>query len=227
MKNIDFFLNDFAPITTSMAFFEVDAKSFSENVFRRLRKINDDWNFPWEVEVNRVNGDFECKLQALLPLSNQYNNFLITSTKSGWVLYLSNNFINGTDVHSQPSYFSREWRIRNLSLVMVEDVPSKKPGSFQFVLRDGTSGSLKTRSVVAHKESRWEFEEYGDPLPFELLDKYKSRKIKDRLDSEMMEFYCKHFGISLFDTDFYAGEAWLIKTYPLPQAKYMNNFPNR
>ena len=53
--------------------------------------------------------------------------------------------------------------------------------------------------------------EYGTPLPFEQTEKYTERLKKNRLTVEMIEEYCKHLGISLFDLDFYQSKAALIE----------------
>lgn len=68
----------------------------------------------------------------------------------------------------------------------------------------------KVRYVYALRESRWEFREYGERLPFEEVENYTARKIRDRLTLPMLERYCHHFGIRLLDPDFYSGDGYII-----------------
>jgi hypothetical protein len=128
-------------------------------------------------------------------------------------------------------------RVRTLTVVLVADVPNGQPGSVQFELRDGRNASERVtrhgvmyecpaRSVAAHKESRWEFSEHGDRLPFEEVDKYQAKKIKDRLTIEMVERYCSRLGIELFDPDFYVGDGYVIHSYPRPNAIFYPEYPN-
>ena len=57
-------------------------------------------------------------------------------------------------------------------------------------------GGKKRRAVMTHKESRWGFSEFGEPFPFEQVEKYTERRIKDRLTFEMVEDYSHEDGRS-------------------------------
>ena len=115
----------------------------------------------------------------------------------------SNDFRN-----SDPRYLCKTLGIREVSVVMVKDIPNAQPGSTQFVYMDGTRAEkigtptdyyykIPGRYVLAHRESRWEFVEQGEPFPFEEVEQYQARRIKDRLTPEMVERYCSHLGIDL------------------------------
>ena len=121
---------------------------------------------------------------------------------------------------------------------MVRDIPKIKPGSTQFNYYDGTRAEkvvsatgwhykVPGRSVLAHRESRWEFEEWGEPFPFEELEQYQARRIKDRLTPEMVERYCSHFGIDLFNPDFYSGRACIFERQVHPDSPKLPHFPNQ
>lgn len=68
---------------------------------------------------------------------------------------------------------------------------------FEFI-----SQMRERRIIYAIKEERWVFYEEGDVLQFENPDYYKRRKIKDRLNSEIIIEYLSKCGINLFDIDF-------------------------
>lgn len=230
MRDPELFLFKYAPITTHLVFIEMDAQELTEKLRKRNQEICQMWEFPWTVGVDKVQGtSLEDKLKALLPLSSGYRDFLISQTKSGWSTYISNNFERGTDVHSQPGYYARTWKVKVLSLIMTQDIRGGQPGSTQFVLRDENNvcEEQRIRYVLAHKESRWEFEEYGQRLPFEDVEQYSAKRIKDRLTPAMLERYCAHLGIDLFNPDFYEGDAWVVKGYPLPQWVTMDHYPNQ
>ena len=89
-------------------------------------------------------------------------------------------------------------------------------GIVSFCLYDGSKPisrhECEARIIQLYKEtSRIEFSEYGTPLPFEQTEKYNERLKKNRLTVEMVEEYCKHLGIALFDLDFYQSKAALIE----------------
>ena len=85
---------------------------------------------------------------------------------------------------------------------------------------------IPTRAIAAHKESRWEFSANGEPLPFEETEQYQAKRIKDRLTFEMVERYCRHLGIELFDPEFYAGDAYIIHSYSPPSTVFTPEYPN-
>ena len=67
---------------------------------------------------------------------------------------------------------------------------------FQYIYPDG-----KERIIYALKEDRWVFYEEGELLPFENPDYYKRRKIKDRINNDIIIEYLSKCGIDLFDID--------------------------
>ena len=102
------------------------------------------------------------------------------------------------------------------------------PYPYPTIVRDGPQ---VRRAVVAHRESRWEFHESGEPFPFEQVGKYTERRIKDRLSFEMVGDYCQHLGIRLYDPDAY--EAGCIVEWeplrgpePFRWTKFQHEYPN-
>ena len=67
---------------------------------------------------------------------------------------------------------------------------------FQYIYPDG-----KERVIYALKEDRWVFYEEGDILPFENPDYYKRRRIRDRINNEIIIEYLAKCGINFYDID--------------------------
>jgi hypothetical protein len=58
----------------------------------------------------------------------------------------------------------------------------------------------------------------GEPFPFEQVERYQERRVRDRFTFEMLKDYLRHLGLSPFEEDFYlpqGSSAWLVqKTGP-------------
>ena len=67
---------------------------------------------------------------------------------------------------------------------------------FQYICPDG-----KERVIYALKEDRWVFYEEGDILPFENPEYYKRRRIRDRINNEIIIEYLAKCGINFYDID--------------------------
>jgi hypothetical protein len=174
----------------------------------------------FKILIQRFDGQLGEKLDALLPLDGMSH--LMTETRGGRIAIFSNHF-KGGDGSSDANYLARHFERQRVRVVMVKDniKGAGTTGSTQFDWKDyGTTTDHwvghKFRGVAAHKESRWEWDEGGDPFPWEETETYKEKRIKDRLTPDMVERYCKHLGIDLFDPDYYSGRAIIVRLKPLP-----------
>ena len=57
----------------------------------------------------------------------------------------------------------------------------------------------KERIVMALKEDKWTFFQMGTPLPFENLSLYENKRIKDRINFDVIKQYLLKLGID-FET---------------------------
>lgn len=229
MRDPEFFMHRYAPSTAQMAFFKLPVEEFADRLLERERWVTQNAELPWTVTREEVNGALEDKLPSLLPLTSVWpTKKMVTQTNSCWTALIANQWTGG-DVQSPSSYLSKAWNVEVITIILVRDVPRGQPGSMQFIWYglSENSSQPRYRSVAAHKESRWEFHEYGDRLPFEDVARYGATRIKDRLTPEMIENYCAHFGLSIFDPDFYAGKGYVINAYPPPNEKFHPRFPNQ
>ena len=65
---------------------------------------------------------------------------------------------------------------------------------------------------LSYDGTRWSFDVSGTPQDFEDLEAYRSRRIRDRFTSEMLERYCKALGIEVFDPEFYGPESMFFES---------------
>lgn len=64
-----------------------------------------------------------------------------------------------------------------------------------------TEGGKERRFVRAFRDdTRWDFYEKGEPLPFENISNYKKRRIRDRFTPEMVFEYCLALGWNIEPT---------------------------
>ena len=151
MRDPDFFLRRYAPTTNLMAFLEVPYDKLVDGLAQWERKRD--------------------KYREVLPLTLHSPKAMISETQSPWCVYVDNG-MQGTDLNSDPYFLCQELGIREISVVMVRDIPKIEPGSTQFNYYDGTRAEkvvsatgwhykVPGRSVLAHRESRWEFEEWA------------------------------------------------------------------
>ena len=66
---------------------------------------------------------------------------------------------------------------------------------------DYTNADGEERVVMALKEDRWTFFQRGEPLPFENLDYYNNRRIKDKINFEIIKEYLLKLGIDFYKMD--------------------------
>lgn len=221
MRDLDFFQRRFAPVSIAMSFVNGnydDIMNFSRNHYDKIFTDRE-----YRVKFEIVDGSLEKKLRALRPLNARKN--LVTQTKDGGIAYFSNNPVTPT-VDSEPNLWSEKFNLRQI-WIMIDDVQtSDHVGSVQFNYRDYSITPNRKRSVYAYKDGRWSFDQHWEPFPFEDLEAYKARRIKDRLTPDMVERYCQEFGIEPFDPDFYEGKGFVMSMRPYPNFPELSEYPN-
>lgn len=92
-------------------------------------------------------------------------------------------------------------------------------GSAQFghVRYVGGEFSAETRQVMVTHDGGWQFDEYGDALPFEQLDRYKLRRKADRLNVEVLRDYGAALGIPFWDEIAYGDQVVQIEQAKSPE----------
>jgi hypothetical protein len=213
MRDPDFFLSRYAPVTTEFSVISTALDAVLDHWIGWHRGIWEQYN--WKVPLVPVQGSLANKLDALLPLDSQAR--LLTETADGQLAVFCN--FSQTNGSSDAKYLARQFKLTETRVVLADGKRNgniESTDSVQFDITDYAAPVVDGwrpagRSVAAHKESRWEWHEHGPPYPFEDLEAYKAKRIKDRLTPEMVEAYCNHLGIALFDPDYYCGKAVITR----------------
>ena len=190
------------------------------------------------VEVHPVTGSLEHVLSSLLPLTDsEVQRHLFIPTRSTWTAYVENGH-RGTDAMSTMGHMAQELGCRGLRVVAVPNTYRKGQGRYGAVMLSvygphQTDWLNYVRVVSASNDGgRWVFEQFGEPFPFEKVEQYQVRRVRDRFTFEMLKEYLRHLGLYSFEEDFYLPEgapAWLVgktgslvharKEYSLAQAR--------
>ncbi|HLM44595.1 MAG TPA: hypothetical protein VK458_12045, partial [Myxococcaceae bacterium] len=172
------------------------------------------------VGVQPVSGPLEQALSALLPLTSpEALRQLFIPTRSPWTGYVE-NARGGTDAASAMSYMARTLGCRGMRVVAVPHTLRKDRGRYGAVMWE-VYGPRETdwlnylRTLYAANDGgRWVFGQSGEPFPFEKLERYQARKVRDRFTFDMLKEYLHHLGLSPFQEDFYlprGAPAWLVE----------------
>lgn len=212
-----------APVTSTMGFIELGA----EQAARAFATWQSGLMTPRgiTVEVLPVSGTLEQVLSSLLPLtSGETQRHLFIPTRSAWTAYVENGW-TGTDAASPMRSMARRLSIRCLRVVAVPHTLRGNQGRYGAVMLDvfGPEQPGKIHNYVralgaSNDGGRWVFDEEGEPFPFEQVEQYQARRVRDRFTFDMLRDYLRHLGLAPFEEDFYLPPgtcAWLIqKTGP-------------
>jgi hypothetical protein len=212
-----------APVTSTMGFLELEAEQAAQAFATWQRGLMTPRGI--SVEVLPVSGTLEQVLSRLLPLtSGETQRHLFIPTRSAWTAYVTHVW-TGTDAASPMASMARRLSIRCLRVVAVPHTLRGNQGRYGAVMLDvfgpEQPGEILNyvRSIYAANDGgRWVFGHSGEPFPFEKLEQYQARRVRDRFTFEMLKDYLRHLGLAPFEEDFYMPpgyRAWLIqKTGP-------------
>ena len=212
-----------APVTSTMGFLELGVEQAAQAFATWHRELMTPRGI--SVEVLPVTGTLEQVLSRLLPLtSGERRRHLFIPTRSAWTAYVADQW-TGTDAASPMSTMARRLGIRCLRVVAVPHTLRGDRGRYGAVMLDvyGPKQPGKLHNYVralgaSNDGGRWVFDQEGEPFPFEQVEKYQERRVRDRFTFEMLKDYLRHLGLAPFEEDFYVPPstcAWLIqKTGP-------------
>jgi hypothetical protein len=212
-----------APVTSDMGFLEMEA----ERAARAFASWQGRLAAPRGIAVGvyPLSGPLEQVLSALLPLSGgEKQRHLFIPTRSVWTAYVDNGY-RGTDAMSAMSYMAQTLGCRGMRVGAVPHTLREDKGRYGIVALE-VYGPRQTdwlnylRTVYAMNDGgRWDFGQFGEPFPFEKLEQYQARKVRDRFTFDMLKEYLLHLGLSPFQEDFYlppGSSAWIVeKTGPI------------
>lgn len=216
----------FAPITSSIGFLRLDLDAAAEALTQWRRDV-----VPGGAECERLREGFPACLHALEPLTGGARpREVLVEASNGWTAYFDCS-LRGTDAVSTIGHLSRTLICQGLAITTVPHtiglpgVKHGQMGSVQFEM----FGPLPTnflnyvRTIAASYDgSRWVFEANGTEQWFEEVDAYKTRKVRDRFTTDMLERYCKALDLDVFDATAYGPRAILVHSLcELPQDGYV------
>ena len=167
-------------------------------------------------------------LQHLLPFEAPYTRRLLVETRSGWTAIFDNSR-GGGDPTPPTSYLAAG----DVQGVIATHIPREQYSlpSTQFHLL-GPNGEpplfyVRTVDAGVYDSGRWEFETWGQPLPFEETHAYGERRVCDRLNRDLLLRYLAALEIDADDPHFYGEgvlvqQRWLLRRpwrAPLDQAR--------
>lgn len=110
------------------------------------------------------------------------------------VVFLSSNKTDG--LFSGCCSFQEAIKCDCIMCTMSTSRCSYPKNSFEYIHSNGD-----IRIIMALKEDRWTFFQQGEPLPFENLEYYNSKRIKDRINFDIIKEYLLKLGIDFYKID--------------------------
>ncbi len=204
------FNSKYAPLTNRIAFLHApigDVLKAHENWAKNLVEP-----IPYKIMIHK--GSFESLLESSLSFKYPCRD-IILQTSTHWTAYYHNQLTI--------TYFAeRISRILSIETIIAEALPSY----FGKVINGWGGGMFSyfnkgelVRNLMLSDQDRWEFDIYGTPFPFEDVEKYKERYVRNRFTIEMLNNYLQEFGIDFFNENFYmpeGGQAYIIEQVRQP-----------
>lgn len=110
------------------------------------------------------------------------------------LVFLSSNRADGLQTGCYS--FQKELKCPCINFSVSTDDCLYPKNHFEYISSDG-----KERVVIALKENQWTFYQDGEPLPFENLELYNNKRIKDRINFDIIKEYLSKIGIDFYKMD--------------------------
>ncbi|MGO8883144.1 MAG: hypothetical protein ACLPUO_00700 [Streptosporangiaceae bacterium] len=210
-----------SPIGWSVGWIEVPLPEVLSALVRWRRELGAD------LDVQDLGQCWPECLDRLDPLEAPWTTELLVSHAGTWTCYL-NNDLNGRDPFPATGHLARLLQVRAVICTHQPMTPAGHASTqFQLLGPDGEPPLTYRRTIAAHaQDGRWSWDECGQRLAFEQPHRYSARRIRERLDREMLAAYLTAMGIAVDDDAAYAGAAlvrqhvtWATRSQTLAQAK--------
>lgn len=110
------------------------------------------------------------------------------------MVFLSSNLCDGLQTGCH--YLQKELNCECINFSVSSSKGLYQKNHFGYISADG-----KERIVMAIKEEKWTFFQDGEPLPFENIELYKNKRIKDRINFAVINEYLMKLGIEFCQID--------------------------
>ena len=194
-NSIKFLFNaQYAPLTDTMSFIKTpidDAiKAYEQWTANQVKPIT--------KRKTEFSGNFEQLLLKSLPFTYPWRDVFFEA-KNGWTGHYTN-------LNTITYAANNVARLLNVTMIYIAAWASKYKrivngwggGVFSFY-----NGENLIRHMMLSDQDGWDFDNYGEPFPFEDVEKYKEKFARNRFTPEMLDKYLKEFGIDFFNEDFY------------------------
>jgi hypothetical protein len=160
--------------------------------------------------VDLALGIFDA-LARLDPLQTPPQRELIAGSDGEWTAHFANSHLGGDSV----SWVGHLSRVLECDGVLASHIPV---GEYQYpstqLTLEGPSRTSRTLAAGKYDSGRWEFLQAGAPLSFEQVERYSSKRIRDRFSREMLLAYLSALGIEPDRESFYRSMT-LVQREPL------------
>jgi hypothetical protein len=152
-------------------------------------------------------------LERLEPLEAPWTTELLVGHGSRWACYL-NNDLNGGDPVPATGHLARLLGVRAVISTHQPMTPAGHASTqFELLGPDGEPPLMYRRTIAAHAEDgRWSWYESGQPMAFEQPQRYSARRIRERLDRELLAAYLNAIGIAV-DVDAAYADATVVRQH--------------
>lgn len=161
-----------------------------------------------DIRGRRLDQPFAEVLQHLEPRFFNPDRAILVELTNGWTAFFDNH-----SRHFAPAaeLFILCQRLKTQTCHFFHETEGTQDGSSVFAHNSfAPPSTVKERTVWLGKESRWEFRATGEPLPFENLEAYQSRRLRDRLPPALLLNYGKALGIPFWDLSTYTSTTVLL-----------------
>lgn len=213
------FENKYAPFTDACGFIECNIElaleKYLEWIIPQINSIKQSGQNELnqqEPVIKKFNGTFIELINEAEPFYYPEKTILFEA-KNNWIGYFEN--IRGTEIS----------RIRRIAERISPDKISigvqAWQNNYNKKANDWCGGSFTlnvgakpVRHIMLSDQDKWEFDQSGNPLPFEDLEKYLEKFAKNRFTPEMLQTYLLEYNIDYFNDDFYmptGSKAYIIE----------------
>jgi hypothetical protein len=213
----------FAPLTHEFGFLELGCEAAAHAFSEWQQSVL----HPQLVTARRLaERSLEDALRQLVPLTSIVPTRYLLVAHGSWTAFFTNS-VKGSDAASPMGYLAGRLGVRTLRVSAVPHTKQGRTGRFgstQLEIFGPNANNILNhiRSVaVVNDDGRWEFIVTGTPQPFEELEAYKAKRVRDRFTPETLERYLAALGIdAAFDAASYqTSDAYLVtKSGALPPA---------
>ena len=204
--------NKLAPITTSIGFIQADIQSVVDKFHVWIQDINSRLDRQLGIDDSEITGDLETVLRNLLPLQRSNSDkFVLIPTSSSWTAILDNGF-RGTDPLTI-GYMAEKLNCLACWFVarphIVKSIGTSREGRqgaliFELYGPQHTEWLNLLRQVrLEYILGKWEFSEFGKPLPFEDTEEYQVQKVSDKFSINSLSHCLRELDITSFSPEFY------------------------